>query len=142
VKEKPDVETQKTEGVISAYGSTREECAPVVDSVRKRPVARVDFMMKFERGLEEPDPKRALMSAATIGGAHVAGGFVPRAPYMFISYASSAILYSIPVMPVAPEAFGYIQDRYTGTSQLRSAMQTLIIGGIAAAAFAIARAIS
>jgi vacuolar iron transporter family protein len=143
VKEKPDVEAQEVEDVLTAYGLTQQECAPVVDALRKRPKDWVDFMMKFELGLEEPDPKRAVMSAATIGGAYIAGGCIPLAPYMFISAASSALLYSILVTLIALAAFGYIKGRYTGTSQLRSAMQTLIIGGLAAAvAFAIARAIS
>ena len=74
VREKPDVEAREITEVFQSYGLTPEECQPVVEALRNRPQAWIEFMMRFELGLEKPDPKRALISAATIAGAYIAGG--------------------------------------------------------------------
>jgi vacuolar iron transporter family protein len=100
-------------------------------------------MMRFELGLEEPDPKRALVSALTIAGSYIIGGFIPLASYIFIPTAASALTVSVGVTLVALGIFGYIKGVFTGARPMRSAIQTVLIGGVAAAAaFAIARAIS
>jgi len=93
--------------------------------------------------LERPDPKRALTSAVTIGGAYAAGGFVPLAPYMFTPDTTTALLWSIGVTLLTLFVFGFIKGRYTGTRPMRSALQTALIGSAAAgAAFLLARLIS
>jgi len=100
-------------------------------------------MMRFELGLDKPDPKRALISAVTIAVAYIAGGFIPLSSYIFLSSAQTALLVSVIVTLVALTVFGYIKGRFTGAPPMRSAIQTALIGGIAAAvAFAIARWIS
>jgi VIT1/CCC1 family predicted Fe2+/Mn2+ transporter len=143
VREKPAVEADEVTEVFRAYGLTAEESAPVVEALRKQPQAWVDFMMRFELGLEKPDPRRALTSALTIAGAYVAGGFIPLAPYIVLSTAQAALSLSVLVTLVALTVFGYVKGRFTGASPLRGALQTALIGGLAAAAaFAIARAIS
>ena len=143
VSEKPAQEISEVMEVFRAYGLTDEESAPVVQALCKRPEAWIDFMMRFELGLEKPDPKRALTSALTIGGAYVAGGFIPLGPYMMFSGAQTALVFSAVVTLVALVAFGYIKGRFTGSAPSRGALQTVLIGGLAAAAaFLIARAIS
>src|SRR6185295_1957538 len=103
----------------------------------------IDFMMRFELGLERPDPKRALTSAVTIGGAYAAGGLVPLAPYMTTGNASTALVFSITVTLLTLLVFGFVKGRFTGMRPVRSALQTAFIGSCAAgAAFAIAKAIS
>jgi VIT1/CCC1 family predicted Fe2+/Mn2+ transporter len=100
-------------------------------------------MMRFELGLEKPDPKRAVVSACTIAGAYVAGGFIPLAPYIFAHSPSVALLFSVLVTLVALLIFGFVKGRFTGTKPKRSALQTAFIGSVAAgAAFLIARLIS
>ena len=129
--------------ILRSFGLAAEESAPIVAALRKRPEAWVDFMMRFELGLEKPDPRRALSSALTIGGAYVAGGFIPLAPYMALASAPVALMASVVVTVVALGLFGWIKGRFTGMVPLRSAFQTMLIGGAAAAAaFAIARAIT
>jgi VIT1/CCC1 family predicted Fe2+/Mn2+ transporter len=143
VKELPEGETREVSEILEAYGLTPEESAPVAKALRKRPEAWVNFMMRFELGLEEPEPKRALTSAATIAGAYVAGGLIPLAPYFFVVQARSALLVSVSLTLLALFLFGYVKGRFTGVAPLRSALQTTLIGGLAAgAAFLIARAIS
>lgn len=99
--------------------------------------------MRFELGLEEPEPKRALVSALTIAGSYIVGGLIPLAPYMLLSHAPSALRLSVILTLIALTVFGYVKGRFTGTTPVRSALQTALIGGLAAAtAFGIARAIS
>jgi VIT1/CCC1 family predicted Fe2+/Mn2+ transporter len=103
----------------------------------------VDFMMRFELGLERPDPRRAATSALTIAGSYIAGGLIPLGPYILFSHVRNALLFSVAATLLALLVFGYVKGHFTGTKPLRSALQTALIGGFAAAAaFVIARAIS
>jgi VIT1/CCC1 family predicted Fe2+/Mn2+ transporter len=143
VAEIPHEEMKEVAEVFEAYGLTREQTRPLVEALRKQPKKWIDFMMRFELGLEKPDPKRALTSALTIGGAYAVGGFVPLAPYIALTRASTALLFSIMVTLLALLVFGFIKGRFTGMRPLRSALQTAFIGSVAAgAAFALAKAIA
>jgi VIT1/CCC1 family predicted Fe2+/Mn2+ transporter len=143
VAEIPNEEMREVAEVFQEYGLTIEETWPIVEALRKQPKKWIDFMMRFELGLEKPDPKRALTSAITIGGAYAAGGFVPLAPYMFTRETTTALFFSIGVTLAALFIFGFIKGRFTGMRPMRSALQTALIGSAAAgAAFAIARLIS
>jgi vacuolar iron transporter family protein len=139
----PDTEAREVADVLQSYGMTEEESRPVVESLRRRPRDWVEFMMRFELGLEDPDPRRAMTSAVTIAVSYIAGGFIPLAPYIAVGTVSEALRASVLVTLIALAVFGFVKGRYTGTSQVRSALQTVVIGGIAAAvAFGLARAIS
>jgi VIT1/CCC1 family predicted Fe2+/Mn2+ transporter len=143
VREIPADEADEVMQVLQKYGLRPSEARPVVEALRKRPEAWVDFMMRFELGLERPDPARALWSALTIGGAYALGGIIPLLPYMLVKQALTALLVSTAVTIVALGVFGYVKGLFTGLRPARSAIQTVLIGGIAAgAAFLIARAIS
>ena len=143
IAEVPEVELAEVAGIFQAYGLTDEEIAPLLRSLRTRPEAWIDFMMRFELGLEAPDPKRALTSALTIAGAYIVGGFIPLGPYFVFARTRPALVSSIVVTLAALLIFGYIKGRFTGLKPVRSALQTALIGGLAAAAaFGIARAIS
>lgn len=100
-------------------------------------------MMRLELGLEKPDPKRALRSALTIGLSCIAGGLVPLAPYMLISEAGSALMFSVIFYTCCLHIFGCGKGHFTGAPPLSSAPQTALIGGLAAAgAFSLAKLIS
>ncbi len=112
-------------------------------ALRRKPRAWVDFMMRFELGLEKPDPARALTSGLTIAGAYVAGGLVPLLPYIFLDNVGTGFVVSVVVTILALALFGYIKGHFTGARPLRSAIQTTLIGGVAAAAaFGIAKSIA
>ena len=143
VHEIPADEEAEVMEVLQQYGLRPAEARPVVDALKKRPEAWVDFMMRFELGLERPDPARALWSALTIGGAYALGGFLPLLPYMLLKHTLTALAVSSVVTIVALGIFGYVKGYFTGVDPARSALQTVLIGGLAAgAAFLIARAIS
>jgi vacuolar iron transporter family protein len=139
----PEAEAREVEGIFAGYGVTAAESAPVVAALRQRPARWVDIMMTMELGLEKPDPKRARTSALTIGGAYILGGSIPLSPYVFLSDAHTALLISVVVTLTALFVFGAFKGHFTGTPLLRSGLQTLLIGGLAAAAaFGIAKLIS
>ena len=143
VIELPDEEEREVAEILKTYGMNEEETRPVVSAMARRPKAWIDFMMRFELGLEKPDPKRAVTSAATIAASYIAGGFIPLAPYMLLRQAHSALAVSVAVTLAALAVFGFVKGRYTGARPFRSALQTVVIGGLAAsAAFGLARLFS
>lgn len=147
VVEIPDEEMREVAQVFKSYGLSAKDSAPIVEALSKNPKKWVDFMMRFELGLEKPDPKRALASALTIGGSYAVGGLIPLSPYVVASVfenmtVTTALLISVTLTLIALFVFGFIKGRFTGTRPLRSALQTAFIGSVAAgAAFLIARLI-
>jgi len=143
IEQKPEVEAMEVMELLQFYGLTPEQSAPVVEALRQRPEAWRDFMLRFELGLEKPDPRRALRSGVVIAAAYVAGGLIPLGPYMLLPSTAAALPWSIALTGTALVVFGWIKGRFTGAWPPRSALQTVLIGGLAAAAaFLIARAIS
>lgn len=143
VREIPREEMNEVADIFREYGVAEDHIAPVVEAMTRRPKQWVDFMMRFELGLEKPDPKRATTSAMVIGGAYIAGGMVPLFPYIVLGSAQSALMFSCGITLIALAVFGYVKGRYTGAKRWKSAVQTTVTGGLAAgAAFAIARAIA
>lgn len=136
-------EEQEIYDIFSTYGVSVDESTPVLNALKRNPTAWVDFMMRFELGLEKPEPQRARNSASTIAASYIVGGFIPLAPYMLMQDAYSALLWSVIITLAALAVFGYIKGRVAGFSAVRSAVQTTFIGGLAAAAaFALARLLS
>jgi vacuolar iron transporter family protein len=142
-RELPDVERGEIDEILERYGISPDVRAKVVDEISADAHRWVEFMMKFELGLEEPDPRRALRSALTIGGAYVVGGLIPLVPYMLVSSTREALIVSAAVTLLALFVFGFVKGRLTGIPPFRGGLQTLLTGGIAAAvAFLLARAVS
>jgi VIT1/CCC1 family predicted Fe2+/Mn2+ transporter len=120
--------------IFEQYSVDREAAGPVLEALKRNPKAWVDFMMRFELGLEEPAANRAHRSALTIAASYIAGGFVPLLPYMFVAENLTALKFSVVVTLIALAFFGALKGRLVGSGALRSAVQTVTIGGIAAAA--------
>jgi len=141
--ELPDVEVEEVAKVFRDYGMTEAEMAPVVRAITSKQKSWVDFMMRFELGLEEPQPKRARVSALTIAASYVVGGLIPLAPYMILSDVRTGLWFSVGVTLLALAVFGWVKGRFTGINPLKGGLQTVITGGLAAgAAFLIAKLIS
>jgi vacuolar iron transporter family protein len=139
-REIPEEEAAEVSRVFQGWGLTDQQIQPIVAAISSDEKRWVDFMMRFELGLEEPDPKRALRSAVTIGVSYIAGGFIPLAPYFFLSDLQTGLVASVAVTLSALFIFGCIKARFTGIPMWRGGLQTTLIGGLAAAAaFAIAR---
>lgn len=107
-EEMPEREAGEVADVLRSYGLEDHKVTAVVNSIRADKKRWVDFMMRFELGLEEPDPKRAGRSAFTIATSYIAGGLVPLAPYFFLHSVHSALIGSVIVTLLALLVFGYI----------------------------------
>ncbi len=141
--ELPDVETEEVAKVFREYGLSETQMAPVVQAICGNQNHWVDFMMRFELGLETPDPGRANRSAVTIAASYVVGGLIPLAPYMALSDVISALRFSVVITIIALGVFGFVKSHFTGISPWKGAFQTVVTGGIAAAAaFGLARLVS
>lgn len=143
IRDKPQAERREVLDILESYGLTVEQSAPILAAFEQRPKQWVDWMMRFELGLEEPDPKRALQSAGTIAGSYVAGGLIPLAPYMIVAHPGTAFAWSAVATVAALAVFGYVKGRFTGSAPGRSAVRTAVIGAVAAgAAYTIAKLVA
>ena len=143
VKNMPEKEKAEVVEIFETYGLTKEESWPIVNAFEKNPDGWVNFMMRNELNLEEPDKHRAKKSSVTIAISYIIGGIIPLGPYIFISDQNRALLFSSVVTIFALLIFGYVKSKIIGLNPIKGALRTASIGGIAAAAaYLIARLIS
>jgi len=129
----PEREKWEVSAILHRYGLRGETLARATEAIAADRRRWVDFMMRFELELTEPEPGRAARSAATIGGAYVVGGMIPLAPYMLLAETRPALALSAVLTGLALAGFGALKARATGLPPVRGALQTLAIGGLAAA---------
>jgi len=136
----PEVEAEEVASLFRSYDLDDKTVATLVNAIRSDKQRWVDFMMRFELGLERPDSGRALKSALTIGIAYIVGGLIPLSPYFFSTIPTIGLQMSILVTLISLFIFGYVKGKFTVATPWRSAFQTLAIGAVAAsAAYGIAR---
>ncbi len=129
--------------IFEEYGVERAESESVLQALKRNPKAWVDFMMRFELGLEEPHENRASQSALTIAISYILGGMIPLLPYMLASSAAEALVISVGITLFALLVFGAVKGKLTGAGAVRSGVQTVVIGGLAAGvAYGLAKALS
>jgi VIT1/CCC1 family predicted Fe2+/Mn2+ transporter len=140
IVERTHDEEEEIYEIFGHYAVDRASAAPVIASLKQNPTAWVDFMMRFELGLEEPAANRAHRSALTIAASYIAGGLIPLLPYILVADNLEALKLSTVITLAALAIFGGLKVKLLGTGWLRSAIQTTLIGGTAAAAaYALAR---
>jgi VIT1/CCC1 family predicted Fe2+/Mn2+ transporter len=143
IVERKDDERQEVLEILEGYGLTPDESHPILSAFERRPKVWVDWMMRFELGLEEPVAGRASRSALTIAISYIAGGLIPLTPYILVPSSASALKISVVATIVALAAFGAVKGHFTGTPMLKSGIRTAVIGGLAAgAAFGLAKLFS
>jgi VIT1/CCC1 family predicted Fe2+/Mn2+ transporter len=135
-------EIDEVKEIFADYGIDEEGQTLLANQLSKDKKKWVDFMMKFELGLEEPHPKRARNSALTIGIAYIVGGFLPLTAYFFTDNPKEGLLVSAGITTVCLFIFGYFKSKVTGQPPFKGALKVTAIGLIAAAAaFSIAKII-
>jgi VIT1/CCC1 family predicted Fe2+/Mn2+ transporter len=138
----PGEERAEVAAILHGYGLREPVLSQAVDQIAHDQQVWVDFMMRNELGLERPDERAAPRSAVLVGGGYVLGGIFPLAPYVFVADAHIALLWSICFTSAALFAFGAVRARLLHTRVLAGALQTWIIGALAAgAAYGLARAV-
>lgn len=136
-------EKEEVRDVFAAYGLSAPTQHLIAEEMAKDKDKWVDFMMKYELGLDKPDTKRARNSALNIGIAYIVGGIVPLSAYFFTEHPHDGLVYSSIITIFCLLTFGYFKARFTGQPPLAGALKTTAIGVIAAfAAFSIAKLIS
>ncbi len=139
----PHKETEEVVGILTAYGVEQSQAQMVAEALSQHPEKWVDFMMRFELGLDKPDPRRLLQSPLTIGSAYVLGGIIPLAPYFFTPHVSDALAASCGITLVALAVFGAFRGHFTGVPRFKAALQTVLVGSAAAlCAYTVARMIA
>lgn len=143
VERVPEKEIAEVKEVFADYGLSPESQHLIAMELSKDKKKWVDFMMKFELGLEEPHPNRARNSAATIGTSYIVGGLLPLLAYVFTDTPTSGLILSAIITTVCLFIFGYFKSKVTGQSPFYGALKVTLIGLVAAgAAFGIAKLIS
>ncbi|GAA4087217.1 VIT1/CCC1 transporter family protein [Mucilaginibacter panaciglaebae] len=143
VERVPDQEKEEVKQVFADFGLSGTLQQQIADEMAKDKDKWVDFMMKYELGLEQPNPNRAKKSALTIGISYIVGGIIPLSPYIFIDNSVQALYYSCAITLIALFIFGYFKSKLTGQPPVMGAIKVVVIGAIAAAAaFILARAIN
>ncbi|GAX90674.1 VIT1/CCC1 transporter family protein [Effusibacillus lacus] len=132
IVELPERERQEVADILREWGMPEENVQGAVNAISQDPERWVHFMMKFELGLEEPEPKRARNSSLTIGLSYIFGGLIPLAPYFFTANTRLALVISAVVTLIALFVFGFVKGRFTGTNPVKGAFQTMLVGGLAA----------
>ena len=129
-----EVELEEVAGIFRGYGLEGQVLQQVTGAIASDPRRWVDFMMRFELGLERPDPKRAPISALTIAISYIFGGLIPLVPYILVLELHRALIYSVVFTGIALALFGAVKGRLTGINMAKSAFQTMLVGGVAAGA--------
>lgn len=139
VERVPEVEKQEVREFFEQIGLSKTIQYQATEEIARDKKLWVDFMMKYELGLQEPDPKRATRSALNIGLSYIAGGIIPLCPYFFIHNSASALKISVAATLLCLFVFGYFKSKVTGVAAVPGAVKVTLIGALAAgAAFGIA----
>ena len=142
IKHSPEVERQEVEEILEKYGISPEARKAVIRDLERDEQKWIEFMMRFELGLEKPDPREARYSAIRVGGSYAVGGLVPLIPYVFTHTPQSGLMFSAGVTLMALGIFGFLKSRVTAQPAFAGALRVVGVGAVAAsAAYFIARLI-
>ena len=134
IAELRDREQGEVRDIFAGFGLAGPALDSVIAAIVADPERWTAFMMKFELGLEKPDRRRAPISAVTIGASYIVGGLIPLAPYIALSTVKAALPASVILTAIALLTFGAVKGRFTGGGLIKSSLQTLLVGGVAAGA--------
>ncbi len=130
----PEMEKKEVRDFFENLGLSEEIQVKATEEIAKDKKQWVDFMMKFELGLDKPDPRRATKSALNIGLSYAAGGIIPLSPYFFLADSREALKFSVVATLICLFVFGYFKSKITGVPVLSGALKVTLIGALAAAA--------
>ena len=140
VRTVPDVERAEVEELLADMGLSETTRRQAVAELTAHPEQWVKFMMKYELGLEEPDPKQAPKSAFTISASYAVGGLIPLSAYFFTRTPTEGLAWSAGITLVCLLVFGFFKSRLTGQPPVAGAIKMAVVGALAAAAaFGVAR---
>jgi predicted membrane protein (TIGR00267 family) len=134
VERVPEQEKMEVKEIFAGFGLSAQLQQDIAEEMAKDKGKWVDFMMRYELGLEKPEVNRASKSALTIGISYIVGGIIPLSPYFFIADSRNALFYSCIITMACLFIFGYFKSKVTGQPAISGALKVLVIGALAAAA--------
>lgn len=138
-----EVEIKETKEIFAEYGLNDDLQEKIAREMAKNPKKWVDFMMRFELGLERPDKNRALQSAVVIGMSYVIGGLIPLSAYFFNDTTQQGLMYSSAITMVCLIVFGLVKSKLTGQPLFKGTLRVAFVGAMAAgAAYLLAKLIT
>jgi len=129
---KHEIEIQETKDIFAQYGVSEELQEKVTLEIAKDDKKWVDFMMRFELGLEKPDEKRAHQSALVIGISYIVGGMIPLSAYFFTPTSREGLIYSSIITLICLVVFGLVKSKLTGQPLFKGALRVTLVGAAAA----------
>ncbi len=142
INHKRQFEIDEVKQVFLEWGLSEQVADEATNEIIKDDKRWVDFMMKYELGLEEPNPKRASKSAFNIGLSYIVGGLIPLTPYFFVSDSLTGLKISAIITLMCLYIFGYFKSKMTGVNPWSGGLKVMLIGAVAAAfAFGLAKLI-
>jgi vacuolar iron transporter family protein len=143
IEHKYQIEINETKEIFAQYGLNEQLQESIAREMSKDPKKWVDFMMRFELGLEKPDKNRAQQSAFIIAISYIIGGLIPLTAYFFTATAQEGLIYSTIITLICIVIFGLVKSKLTGQPLFKGALRVALVGALAAgAAFLIAKLIS
>ena len=130
----PEKEKEEVREVFAGLGLSPETQHIIAEEMARDKEKWVDFMMKYELGLDKPDPRRARNSALNIGLSYIVGGLVPLTPYFFAAVPANGLRWSCCITVACLFIFGFFKARFTGQNPWWGALRVMLIGSAAAAA--------
>ena len=130
----PEMEKKEVKDFFESIGLSEDLQNKATEEIAIDKKQWVDFMMKFELGLDKPDPRRARKSALNIGVSYIVGGIIPLSPYFFLSDSKEALKFSVVATLICLFVFGYFKSKVTGVPVLSGALKVMLIGALAAGA--------
>lgn len=130
----PEDEIQEVKDIFAEFGIDNEGQAVLANQLAKDKTNWVNFMMKYELGLDKPDPNRARNSALTIGLAYFIGGLLPLTAYFITATPREGLFLSAIITSLCLFTFGYFKSKITGQHPIKGALKVTAIGLIAATA--------
>ena len=127
-------EKDEVKEIFADYGLSPASQELIINEMVKDKDKWVDFMMRFELGLEKPDINRAAQSARNIGLAYIIGGIVPLSAYIFTATPESGLMYSVIITVCCLLFFGYFKNKILGQDPIKGALRMTLIGILAGAA--------
>jgi vacuolar iron transporter family protein len=132
VERLPEQEKLEVKEVFACFGLSERLQSEIAEEMAKDKNAWVDFMMRYELGLEKPAANRATIGAFTIGFSYIVGGIIPLSPYIIINDSQQALYYSCAITSICLFIFGYFKSKVTGQPPFPGALKVFITGALAA----------
>ena len=134
IEHMPEAEEQEVDDALVVYGISKDTRLKFIEDLKQNKENYIEFMMRFELGLERPNPNQAYKSGLVIALAYVAGGIIPLVSYWHTRTPNDGLIWSSVSTGVVLLVFGYFKSKLTGQNPIWGAVRVCFISAVAAGA--------